>query len=96
MKTSERIAWLLIGAAFGAGIALLYAPKSGKDTRRLLRRKAEDAREAIIETGEQLRDKVVDTGETLRDAGRDVYRKASAAAAQAADVLDMGRRAVNR
>lgn len=96
MKTSERVMWLLIGASIGAGIALLYAPKTGRDTRKLLRRKAEDAREAIRETGEQLRDKMVDTGETLRDAGRDVYRKASAAASQASDVFEMGRRAVNR
>jgi gas vesicle protein len=54
MKTSERIMWLMIGAGVGAGIALLYAPKTGRDTRRLIRRKADDAREALSETGETL------------------------------------------
>jgi gas vesicle protein len=34
------------GAAVGAGIALLYAPKSGKETRELLSRKTRDLKEA--------------------------------------------------
>ncbi len=96
IKTSERVIWLLIGASVGAGIALLYAPKAGKDTRRMLRRKAEDARSAIAETGGQIRDTLVDTGETILDAGRDVYRKASTAAAGATGIFETGRRAVGR
>ncbi|HEX8983917.1 MAG TPA: YtxH domain-containing protein [Bryobacteraceae bacterium] len=94
MRTSERILWVLVGAGVGAGIALLYAPKTGKDTRRYLRRRAEDARETLVETGEQIRDKVTDTGETIFGAGRDVYRKASAAVENAAGVFEAGRRRV--
>ncbi|HVX65064.1 MAG TPA: YtxH domain-containing protein [Bryobacteraceae bacterium] len=94
MKTSERILWVMVGAAVGAGIALLYAPKTGRDTRRYLRRRAEDAREAIAETGEQIRDRVVDTGETILDAGRDAYRKASSAVEGAANIFEAGRRKV--
>jgi gas vesicle protein len=92
MKTSERILWVLVGAAVGAGIALLYAPKTGRDTRRYLRRRAEDAREAITETGEQIRDRVVDTGESILDAGRGAYRKASSAVEEAAGIFEAGRR----
>jgi len=94
MKTSERIMWVLVGAAVGAGIALMYAPKSGKDTRKYIRRKADDAREAIVETGGQVRDKVVGTGETIADAGRAAYRKSAAAAAEAAGIWDLGKRVV--
>ena len=39
-----------VGAVIGAGIALLYAPQSGKDTRKLLAKKAK-----------QLKDKAHDT-----------------------------------
>ena len=96
MKISERVIWLLIGASVGAGIALLYAPKAGKDTRRMLRRKAEDAREAIAEAGGQIRDTLVDTGETILDAGRGAYRKASTVAAGATELFEAGRRAASR
>jgi gas vesicle protein len=98
MKMTERIAWLLIGGAVGAGIALLYAPVSGKEARKLIRRKAEDAKDTIVETGEQIRDTVVDaggqirdtvveTGESIADAGRSVYRKGASLAAGAAAVV---------
>ena len=33
-------AGLMIGSLIGAGVALLFAPQSGEDTRRLIRRKA--------------------------------------------------------
>jgi gas vesicle protein len=33
------VKWLLWGAALGAGIALLYAPRSGEETRRSLQRR---------------------------------------------------------
>jgi gas vesicle protein len=45
-----------VGALIGAGIALLYAPQSGKDTRKLLAKKAK-----------QLKDKAQDTVETAQE-----------------------------
>ncbi len=75
MRTVEKAIWILIGAAIGAGVAILYAPKTGKETRKYLRRKAEDARDSIVETGEQVRDTLADTRETIADAGRQAYKK---------------------
>ena len=94
MKTAERVGWLLIGAAAGAGIALLYAPVSGKETRKLIRRKAEDARDTVVEAGEQVRDRVAEAGESVADAAREVYRKGASMAAGATGLFDAGRRAV--
>jgi gas vesicle protein len=94
MKTAERVGWLLIGAGIGAGIALLYAPVSGEETRKLIRRKAEGARDTIAEAGEQVRDRVVEAGESVAEAARGVYRKGATMAAGAAGVIDAGRRAV--
>ncbi len=96
MKTSERILWLMIGAAVGAGIALLYAPKTGRETRKLIRRKAEDAAETIADTSEQIRDRVVETTEQVMGAGRDIYRKGAEFANAAAGVFETGRRIVTR
>jgi gas vesicle protein len=93
MKMAERVGWLLIGAAAGAGIALLYAPASGKETRKLIRRKTEDAKDAIVDAGTQVRDKVVETGESLAEAGRGVYRRSATLAAGAAGAFEAVRRA---
>ncbi len=60
MRTAERVLWMAIGAAIGAGIALLYAPKTGKDTRKRLRRKAGDARDSIVEAAGQIRDRAAE------------------------------------
>ena len=94
MKTTERVGWLLIGAAVGAGIALLYAPVSGKETRKLIRRKAGDARDTVVEAGEQVRDRVAEASESVADVAREVYRKGASAAAGAAGLYESGRRIV--
>jgi gas vesicle protein len=39
-NTTSFLTGILVGAAVGAGIALLFAPASGDDTRRLIRRRA--------------------------------------------------------
>jgi gas vesicle protein len=82
-KDAEKVLWFLIGAAAGAGIALLYAPSSGEETRRYIRRKTEDARETLAETGEELLEK-----------GRDIYKRGAQVAGEAAELLERGRKAV--
>ena len=41
-----------VGALIGAGIALLYAPQSGKETRKLLAKKAKQLKEKAQDTVE--------------------------------------------
>ncbi|MBK6778377.1 MAG: YtxH domain-containing protein [Gemmatimonadales bacterium] len=61
---SSFLTGLVIGAAVGAGLALLFAPASGEETRRIVRKRgralARDAREGV----EALR---AGTGRTLRE-----------------------------
>ena len=58
------VAGLAIGALVGAGLALLFAPQSGEETRRLVSRKAKHlAREA--------RDRYDDVKEKVRRARRE-------------------------
>ena len=47
------VGWFLVGAAVGASIALLYAPQSGKDTRRLIAKKGEQSKDAILDSGKE-------------------------------------------
>ena len=58
--TRTFAAGLLIGALVGAGVALLFAPQSGDDTRRLIQRKAKrltaDARDRFDDVKDRVRD----------------------------------------
>lgn len=57
-KSSSRSSFTIfaVGALVGAGIALLYAPQSGRETRKLLGKKAK-----------QLKDKAQDTVENAQE-----------------------------
>jgi len=82
-KNGEKWLWFFIGAALGAGVGLLYAPQSGEETRRYLRKKAVDVGGTLSETGERVLEK-----------GRDVYKKGAQVASEAADLLERGRKAI--
>jgi len=49
-----------IGAAVGAGIALLYAPRSGQETRQLLARRSRDVKERLRGAADATRDAIHD------------------------------------
>ncbi len=93
-RNAEKLLWFLIGAALGAGVALLYAPKSGKETRRYLAKKTGEAREALTETGEQILEKGRQLGEEIAERGREIYRKGVALAEDAGALLERGRKLV--
>ena len=65
----------ILGAAAGAAAALLFAPRSGKETRRLLAEKVEDAADAAPEP-------IRSVAEPVIDAASSAYGKASAKAAE--------------
>ncbi len=94
MKLTDRVLWLGIGVAVGAGIALLYAPRTGKETRRLIRKRADSVQRTVVDTTGQIRDRVVETSEQIRDAGREVYRRGATLAAGAQGLFEAGRKAV--
>lgn len=58
------------GAVIGAGIALLYAPQSGRETRELLARKAGDFRDATVDAY----GKTIEKSAEYIDKGKDFVR----------------------
>jgi gas vesicle protein len=80
---SDRLIWLLAGATLGATLALLYAPQSGRDTRRLITKKARQGRDIISDASEDLADK-----------GRDLFEKGRRVADEAVDLFERGKRLV--
>jgi len=53
--------FFLAGVGIGAGVALLLAPKSGRETRRLISRKTEDGMDFVAAKGRGLRRQAEDT-----------------------------------
>jgi len=57
---SNFLVGFIIGAIAGAAIGFLYAPKSGKETRALLREKASHVTERIKSSAKEVEKKVRD------------------------------------
>lgn len=68
------VAGLIIGAAVGAGIALLMAPASGGDTRRRLMQTAEDLGGRARELADTTRGRIGDASQAVRDTAREFGR----------------------
>ena len=76
----------VLGALTGAAVALLMAPASGDEVRRVLAEKARDGREKANEAARQGREFINRQRETLSTAverGREAYEQARSGAAPA-------------
>ena len=75
--------WFAAGAVIGAAIALLFAPKSGQDTRKLIGKKADKSVEALEETSRELMER-----------SKDLYERGRKIADDAAELFERGRQLV--
>ncbi len=69
----------LVGALSGAAVALLYAPKSGRETREYLGEKAREGRARAADAAAKSRDVLNQGRETITtaiDRGREAYQQA--------------------
>ena len=63
----DKVLFFLAGAGIGAVVALLLAPKSGRETRDLITRTATDSRDFIVNKVSEGRQMVEDRGRRLGD-----------------------------
>ncbi len=68
---ASKFAFFLAGLGVGAILALLFAPKSGKETRELIGQKAEEGRDYVTARGKELRK----DAEDLVEKGKDLVAK---------------------
>ncbi len=78
-----RLSWFLAGAIVGAAVALLYAPKSGKEPRRYISKKSDEGKEALTDASKDVMEK-----------GREFYDKGKQIADDAAELFERGRKLV--
>jgi gas vesicle protein len=88
MEDDNRVAYFFLGLGLGVAVGVLFAPKSGRETREFLRNKAEEGADYVKRRGVELRDhasEAVDRGkqaiqrqkESLSaavEAGKQAYR----------------------
>jgi len=75
-STGHTLLAFAVGAIAGAAVALLYAPASGDETRRLLRRKARASRDRVADLAREGRDYVARQKDNVAAAverGREVF-----------------------
>ncbi|HEY7480201.1 MAG TPA: YtxH domain-containing protein [Gemmatimonadales bacterium] len=66
-RADSSAKWLFWGAILGAGLALMYAPRSGEETRRLLQRRLWKLRAMTEEKFDELAQQFGGSRESLRD-----------------------------
>ena len=85
-RDGNSFVWFLAGLGVGAAIGMLYAPKSGAETREAILRGAEDAREAALNRAREAREQAtqwVDKGKDFVQAQKEQFRSAYEAGRQA-------------
>ncbi len=63
--------WFMAGLGVGAAVALLFAPRSGEETRQMLSEKAGEGREVLGRKAEEYRQQAI----AYMDRGREVFNR---------------------
>ncbi|MGH9689447.1 MAG: YtxH domain-containing protein [Candidatus Acidiferrales bacterium] len=90
-NAGSRVSYFLVGLGIGALVGLLYAPKSGDETRDYLSKKADEGRDYAQKKARELRERAEDLIERSKeimsrqkdalssavDAGKETYKRES-------------------
>ena len=80
---ASRLAWFFTGALIGATVAILYAPSSGKDTRKYITDKTQQGRDAVVETSKD-----------VAEASKEMFERGRKLVEDAAELFERGRKLV--
>jgi len=86
MGEDNKFSYFFLGLGLGVAVGLLFAPKTGADTRELLLSKADEGRDYLKRKSSELRDQasdVIDKGKTAVTRQRDNLSAAMEAGKQA-------------
>ena len=88
-STGSKVSYFMVGLGIGALVGILFAPKSGEETREYLTQRAEEGREyaqrkarelreraeEMVERGKQVAAKQKESISAAVDAGREAYQR---------------------
>ena len=93
MDEDKKLSYFFLGLGIGVAVGILFAPKSGEETREIIRSKAGEGKDYLRRRGEEMRERaedLVERGKTAVqrqkeqlnaavDAGRQAYRESVSA-----------------
>ena len=82
-QATSNLAWFLTGAFIGASAAILYAPQSGKETRKFINEKTQLGKEAVENAGQD-----------IAAVSKDMFERGRKLVDDAADLFERGRKLV--
>ncbi|MEJ5369643.1 MAG: YtxH domain-containing protein [Bryobacteraceae bacterium] len=68
MERDNKFSYFFLGLGIGVAVGILFAPKSGAETRELLKEKAEEGKEYVKRRSAELKDKTVEAFEKGKEA----------------------------
>lgn len=71
MEDNSKFSFFFLGLGLGVAVGLLFAPKSGQETREILRTKAEEGKDYLVRRSEELRESATD----VLQRGKDVVNR---------------------
>ncbi len=86
-QNSNSLLYLIAGGAIGAGLALLFAPKSGREMRRDISEVTNSSLEKTRETVDKIRENASGYYETTKDKANELYNAVATKAEAVADDL---------
>ena len=92
MSKGKFVLGAAIGAAAGVVAGLLTAPKSGKETRADLKKRARELKQDAATKGDELRAKGEKVYHEARDAARDLHSRGDRALRSARDEFAKGKK----
>ena len=88
-EQSSGLSYFIVGVGVGVAVGMLLAPRSGEETRQLLREKADESKDFLRAKADESKEYVRRRGSELRESATDLVDRSKEALARQKEQLAM-------
>jgi gas vesicle protein len=88
-EQSSGLSFFIVGMGVGVAVGMLLAPRSGEETRQILREKADEGKDFLRAKTDESKEYVRKRGSELRDSANDLVDRSKEALARQKEQLAM-------